>query len=139
MIELVGDIDRSAEEGLDGAYAAANDDGPPLLDFTATGYINSTGIALIVGLLARASADRRELAAFGLSDHYHEIFSITRLVDFMTIYRTSARPSHGRRRRERTSMPEAQVAMTVRDATEGTRLDEAIRIFDDQATAVTAP
>ena len=49
-------------------------------------YINSTGIALIVGLLARARKSNRRLVVIGLSDHYVEIFHITRLVDFMSIY-----------------------------------------------------
>jgi anti-anti-sigma regulatory factor len=48
-------------------------------------YINSTGIALIVGLLARARASRRRLLAYGLSDHYVEIFNITRLSDFVSV------------------------------------------------------
>ena len=46
-------------------------------------YINSTGIALIVGLLAKARASKRCLLAYGLSDHYVEIFNITRLSDFV--------------------------------------------------------
>jgi len=43
------------------------------------GYINSTGIALIVGLVARARASHRSLLACNLSEHYVEIFNITRL------------------------------------------------------------
>jgi anti-anti-sigma factor len=49
-------------------------------------YINSTGIALIVGLLARARKSHRRLLACGLSEHYIEIFQITRLADFMTVF-----------------------------------------------------
>ena len=56
-----------------------------VLNFSGTEYINSTGIALIVGLLARARADGVECSACGLTDHYREIFEITRLADFMTI------------------------------------------------------
>ena len=33
-----------------------------------------------------ARAEEREVGAFGLSDHYREVFNITRLSDFMTIY-----------------------------------------------------
>ena len=56
-----------------------------VLNFARTDYINSTGIALIVGLLAQARASGIALTACGLSDHYREIFEITRLSDFMTI------------------------------------------------------
>ena len=55
------------------------------LDFTAVPYINSTGIALIVGLLGRARGADVPVTARGLTDHYREIFEITRLSDFMTI------------------------------------------------------
>jgi anti-sigma B factor antagonist len=85
VIELRGEIDSGAKEVLAAAYDAAPHEGRLLLDFTAVDYINSTGIALIVGLLARARAERRPVAATGLSDHYREIFEITRIADFMTI------------------------------------------------------
>lgn len=82
-----GDINRAAQEGLDAAYQdAKSSPGRLLLDFSDTDYINSTGIALIVGILADARTSGRPIAAFGLTDHYQEIFSITRLSDFMTIY-----------------------------------------------------
>jgi anti-sigma B factor antagonist len=86
-IELRGDIDGRAEAALQKAYAQAalRDPRRLLLDFAGVDYINSTGIALIVGLLARARKERREIVARGLSPHYREIFEITRLADFMTI------------------------------------------------------
>ncbi len=56
-----------------------------MLDFARTNYINSTGIALIVQLLANARARGIALSARGLSPHYREIFEITRLSDFMRI------------------------------------------------------
>ena len=88
VIELNGDIDAFAEEAMNTAYeqAAPENASPILLNFEGTGYINSTGIALIVSLLARARKERRQVMASGLSDHYREIFQITRLADFMTIY-----------------------------------------------------
>ena len=87
IIDLAGDIGSSAEAVLDGAYAQATRTavGSVVLNFEGTEYINSTGIALIVGLLAQAREDRLNVGAFGLSDHYREIFEITRLSDFMTI------------------------------------------------------
>ena len=68
------------------AEAAALGPGAIVLNFEGVDYINSTGIALIVGLLARARAERRTVGACGLTDHYREIFEITRLSDFMGIY-----------------------------------------------------
>jgi anti-anti-sigma factor len=85
VIELRGEIDADAKQALGAAYDGVPHDGRLLLDFAAVDYINSTGIALIVGLLARARAERRAVAATGLSDHYRQIFEITRISDFMTI------------------------------------------------------
>lgn len=87
VIDLSGDVNGSAGEALDRAYAEAVSTTPTsvALNFEQTEFINSTGIALIVGLLAKARTDRVEVRAFGLSAHYREIFEITRLADFMTI------------------------------------------------------
>jgi anti-sigma B factor antagonist len=88
IIDLHGEIDARAEETLNSAYAAAENDDPQaiLLNFADVGYINSTGIALIVGLLSQARKASRRLMACGLSDHYVEIFQITRLADFMAVF-----------------------------------------------------
>jgi anti-sigma B factor antagonist len=88
VIDLHGEIDTHAEAALAAAYAEATSTDPPavVLNFSGVDYINSTGIALIVGLLARARKERRAIGACGLMEHYREIFQITRLSDFMGIY-----------------------------------------------------
>ena len=88
IIELHGEINGFAEETLNAAYAEAEAQEPEtiLLNFADVDYINSTGIALIVSLLARARKAHRRLLACGLSQHYVEIFNITRLADFMSVY-----------------------------------------------------
>jgi anti-anti-sigma factor len=87
VIDLVGDVDRRAEAALDAAWAEATRETPTavVLNFQDTGYINSTGIALIVGLLAKARAHAIPIRAYGLTPHYQEIFEITRLADFLAI------------------------------------------------------
>jgi anti-anti-sigma factor len=87
VLALHGDVNASAEAALQSAYAEATSGNASavVLDFADVEYINSTGIALIVGLLAQARAREVEVRASGLSDHYREIFEITRLADFMTI------------------------------------------------------
>ena len=88
VLDLRGEINGFAEEALNAAYveAEAKDPEAILLNFEGVDYINSTGIALIVGLLARARASKRRLMAYGLSEHYVEIFNITRLSDFVGVY-----------------------------------------------------
>jgi anti-sigma B factor antagonist len=91
VIELSGEVDGSAADVLTNAYqtavqGAGTDLGTVVLDFSAVDYINSTGIALIVSVLARARAERRKVVACGLSPHYREIFDITRLSDFIELF-----------------------------------------------------
>ena len=105
IIDLQGELDGFAKSSLQAAFAEAaaasgpterhlgwakpaSPEGPNaiLLNFKEVHYINSTGIALLVGLIVQARRAGRRLFAGGLSDHYREIFQITRLVDFLTIY-----------------------------------------------------
>jgi anti-anti-sigma factor len=88
ILDLHGEINAFAENALNQAYLQAEGDSPVsiVLNFTDVSYINSTGIALIVGLMALARKNHRQLSVYGLSDHYVEIFQITRLVDFLTLY-----------------------------------------------------
>jgi len=87
VIDMRGEIMAGADDALMGGYvdATAGNKSPVLLNFSEVSYINSTGIALIVGLLAEARASDRRILVSGLSDHYKEIFEITRISDFVTI------------------------------------------------------
>jgi anti-anti-sigma factor len=86
-IHCQGDLNGRADAALETAYAeaAAIGEGRVTLDFERCGYINSTGIALIVRLLTAARADGRTVRAVGLTPHYQQIFEITRLADYMEI------------------------------------------------------
>ncbi|MGI9641458.1 MAG: STAS domain-containing protein [Acidimicrobiia bacterium] len=87
VLVMHGDVNRAAQDGLTTAYQEVKSgSGRLLLDFSDVDYINSTGIALVVQILADCRTSGRDVAAFGLTEHYREIFSITRLSDFMTIY-----------------------------------------------------
>ena len=86
-LRMRGDLDSRADDALGTAYGevAATGTREVTLDFGDVGYINSTGIALVVRLLADARRDGRAVRAVGLTPHYREIFRITRLSDFMDI------------------------------------------------------
>lgn len=88
VIDLEGSIDARADEGFNQAYSTADslDYDTIALNFSEVEYINSTGIALIVELLAQARKSHKHLVVYGLSEHYIEVFQITRLSDFMDIY-----------------------------------------------------
>lgn len=88
IVDLPARIDASAEQSLNEAYAEVMNGTTKriLLNFAAVDYLSSTGIALIVGILARSRKDGCPVLAAGLSDHFREIFEITRLADFMRIF-----------------------------------------------------
>ena len=88
VLDLGGDITSQAQEDLGAAYDQAVEIDPSaiLLNFTRVEYINSTGIALLVGILARARQEHRRVMACGLTPHYMEIFQVTRLADFMDLF-----------------------------------------------------
>lgn len=100
IIDLRGDIDRDADEALSAAYASSEaGPGAVLLNFAGVSYISSSGIALIVGVLSQARKANRTVRACGLTEHYREIFEITRLADFVEIFddETSATTGSGSR------------------------------------------
>src|SRR5436190_20729292 len=91
VIELSGEVDGSAAAVLTEAYERAVTAGPEnpdtvVLDFAAVDYTHSTGIALIVSVLARARAERRKAVASGLSPLYRDVIDITRLTDFIELF-----------------------------------------------------
>jgi anti-sigma B factor antagonist len=87
VMDLHGEIMAGADDALMAGFveATSGNASPVLLNFAEVSYINSTGIALIVGLLAEARASERRILVSGLSDHYKEIFEITRISDFVTM------------------------------------------------------
>lgn len=88
VVELRGPLDGRASAAMYAAWVQLASAGVNLvlLDFAEVGYVNSTGIALVVALLASAREDGAEVRACALSDHYQRIFEITRITDFITIH-----------------------------------------------------
>ncbi len=88
VVALGGDLTGSSEQTLTQAYDQASAAGTVVLDFTNLEYMNSTGIGLLVTTLVRAQRAGVELKAAGLSDHYREIFSLTRLDEAIPVHDT---------------------------------------------------
>lgn len=88
VIEIAGELNSFAEKKLTDAYTLALQKGSKLilLDFRALDYMNSSGIGLLVTLLIRARRQGVRLAAFGLSEHYRQIFELTRLNEAISVY-----------------------------------------------------
>ena len=88
VVDIKGEVTAACEPVLMSAYEEASSGGAArvLLNFAGLEYMNSGGIGMLVTLLVRANRQRQELAAYGLSDHYREIFELTRLDEAIAIY-----------------------------------------------------
>lgn len=88
IIDISGDITAGSEQVLMDAYNDASSDGvrAVLLNFSDLEYMNSGGIGLLVTLLVRANRQKQKLLACGLSDHYKQIFELTRLDEAIAIH-----------------------------------------------------
>lgn len=88
VIELRGDVTAASEAELMDAYREAGGAATRgiVLDFTGLDYMNSSGIGLLVTLLVRAKRANQQLSAHGLSDHYRQIFSLTRLDEIISVH-----------------------------------------------------
>jgi len=92
IVDIHGEINAFAENMLMDAYTQASSAGAQniLLNFSGLEYMNSSGIGLLVTLLIRANRQKQRLVACGLSEHYQQIFQLTRLNEAITIYPSEA-------------------------------------------------
>jgi anti-sigma B factor antagonist len=88
VVDIKGEVTAACEPALMLAYEAAGGAATSrlVLNFAGLDYMNSGGIGMLVTLLVRANRQRQQLAAYGLSEHYREIFELTRLDEAITIY-----------------------------------------------------
>lgn len=87
ILRIEGDVTSGSETDLMAAYglAVANGATAVVLDFAKLDYMNSGGIGLLVTLLVRAQRGGGRLVATGLTDHYRQIFALTRLDEAIEI------------------------------------------------------
>jgi len=90
IVDIRGDVTAGSEEVLMSAYEEAGDAKAIVLNFSELSYMNSGGIGLLVTLLVRANRRSQKLLAFGISDHYSQIFELTRLDEAIGIHDTES-------------------------------------------------
>ena len=88
VIDIKGDVTSTCEGVLTAAHDELTAAGVTsiLLDFSGLEYMNSGGIGMVVTMLVRANRQRQSLLAYGLTDHYRQIFELTRLDEAITIH-----------------------------------------------------
>jgi anti-sigma B factor antagonist len=90
VVDIKGDVTAASEDVLMAAYHDAGDVRSIVLNFDGLDYMNSGGIGLLVTLLVRANRRSQQLLACGLSDHYRQIFELTRLDEAVSIHDSEA-------------------------------------------------
>jgi anti-sigma B factor antagonist len=86
VLDVKGDITGESETVLMDAYQKADDTKAVVLNFAGLEYMNSGGIGLLVTMLVRANRQKQQLLACGLTEHYKQIFELTRLDEAIGIY-----------------------------------------------------
>jgi anti-sigma B factor antagonist len=87
VIDIEGEITSFAEQEIAAVHEEAGKGARAvILNFEGLDYMNSGGIGLLVTTLIRAQRTGHSLMAYGLSEHYREIFSLTRLDEAITIH-----------------------------------------------------
>ncbi len=92
VVDIRGDVTAASEGALSEAYAKASTPTTRaiVLNFSGLEYMNSGGIGMLVTLLVRANRQRQRLLAFGLNQHYRQIFELTRLDEAIGIHDNEA-------------------------------------------------
>jgi len=92
VVDIRGDVTAASEAALSDAYATANTPttSAVVLNFSELEYMNSGGIGMLVTLLVRANRQRQRLLAYGLNQHYRQIFELTRLDEAIGIHDSEA-------------------------------------------------
>ena len=92
IIDIAGQVTAFAENVLMDAYTEASNETTRavILNYSELEYMNNSGIGLLVTLLIRAQRRSSSFLAYGLNDHYRQIFDLTRLDEAMPS--TRARP-----------------------------------------------
>jgi anti-sigma B factor antagonist len=90
LVDIKGDVTAGCEKVLMEAYDEMGGVKSIVLNFSGLSYMNSGGIGLLVTLLVRANRHSQQLLAYGLSDHYRQIFELTRLDEAIGIHTDEA-------------------------------------------------
>lgn len=87
VIDIAGEITSFSDQEIASAHEKAGDGATAvILNFSELEYMNSGGIGLLVTTLIRAQRNGHALRAYGLSEHYRQIFNLTRLDEAIGIF-----------------------------------------------------
>jgi anti-anti-sigma factor len=92
VVRFEGDIASTSKDTVLGVYQRLPRESSKLilLDFSKVGYINSSGITLVIQLLMEAYQSARKIYAFGLSPHFTKVFTVAGITHYAGLFRSEA-------------------------------------------------
>jgi anti-anti-sigma factor len=87
VIDIRGDVTALAGQPIEDAYAGVSAAGAKkiLVVFAADCYINSGGIAVLIGVLAQTKKKAQVVRITGLTPHFQKIFAMVGLTKYSQI------------------------------------------------------
>ena len=88
VIDLRGEVTTFAEEAINAAYRDASEAGARniLLNFAGVDYLNSAGIAIVIGILTETRKREQRLLLAGLTPHYEKVLSMMGVAQYAPVY-----------------------------------------------------
>jgi len=88
VIDIKGDVTALTGQPIEDAYKEVSNTGAKkiLLCFDKKAYINSGGIAILIGLVSESRKKEQVIRLTGLSDHFQKIFSMVGLTKYTQIF-----------------------------------------------------
>lgn len=88
VLDLTGDLTAVTGQDLEDAYrkVSASHPGKILFHFREGHYINSGGIAFMIGIAAESRSGGQAIRISGLSDHFRKIFDMMGLTRYVEIF-----------------------------------------------------
>ena len=88
VLRFEGDISSTSRDSVLGKYKELPKESSKriFLDFTKVDYINSSGLALVIQLLIEADRSAQKISAFGLSPHFHKVFTMVGITKYAGLF-----------------------------------------------------
>jgi anti-anti-sigma factor len=88
IIEIRGDVTAVSGQPIEEAYQNVTVTGAKkiLLAFASDCYINSGGIAILIGILSQARKKEQVIRMTGLSQHFQKIFSMVGITKYAQVF-----------------------------------------------------
>jgi anti-anti-sigma factor len=88
ILQIKGDVTAITGETIEEAYQKVSNAGAKkiLFYFDEDGYINSGGIAILIGIASESKKNGQTIRITGLSSHFQKIFNIVGLTKYTEIF-----------------------------------------------------